>query len=30
MAPRERRAGYAAAVTYGTGSEFAYDYLRDN
>ncbi|MFC1408509.1 hypothetical protein ACEZCY_04350 [Streptacidiphilus sp. N1-12] len=28
--PRSRRAAYAADVTYGTPSEMAYDYLRDN
>ena len=28
--PEERRARYAADVTYGTNSEFGFDYLRDN
>src|SRR5918996_3253818 len=28
--PAEKRAQYAAAVTYGTNSEFGFDYLRDN
>ncbi len=28
--PEERRAKYAADVTYGTNSEFGFDYLRDN
>jgi len=27
---RERRAAYAADVTYGTNNEFGFDYLRDN
>jgi len=26
----ERRAGYAADITYGTNSQFGFDYLRDN
>jgi preprotein translocase subunit SecA len=30
MAPPERRAAYQADVTYGTNSEFGFDYLRDN
>ncbi len=30
MAPAERRRQYAADVTYGTNSEFGFDYLRDN
>ncbi|MHB1390838.1 MAG: preprotein translocase subunit SecA [Thermoleophilia bacterium] len=30
MAPPERREAYAADVTYGTNSEFGFDYLRDN
>jgi preprotein translocase subunit SecA len=30
MAPTERRAQYACDVTYGTNSEFGFDYLRDN
>ena len=30
MSPEERRAAYAAHVTYGTNSEFGFDYLRDN
>ena len=28
--PEERRAKYACDVTYGTNSEFGFDYLRDN
>jgi preprotein translocase subunit SecA len=28
--PAEKRAQYEAAVTYGTNSEFGFDYLRDN
>ncbi len=28
--PEERRAAYAADVTYGTNNEFGFDYLRDN
>jgi preprotein translocase subunit SecA len=28
--PDERRAGYAADITYGTNNEFGFDYLRDN
>jgi preprotein translocase subunit SecA len=28
--PEERRAQYAADITYGTNSEFGFDYLRDN
>ena len=28
--PTERRAAYAADVTYGTNNEFGFDYLRDN
>src|SRR6266436_4485317 len=28
--PAEKRAAYAADVTYGTNSEFGFDYLRDN
>ncbi|MEZ5813297.1 MAG: preprotein translocase subunit SecA [Alphaproteobacteria bacterium] len=28
--PNERRAQYAADVTYGTNNEFGFDYLRDN
>ncbi|MGK2933342.1 MAG: preprotein translocase subunit SecA [Solirubrobacterales bacterium] len=28
--PEERRAKYAADITYGTNSEFGFDYLRDN
>ena len=27
---RERRAAYAADITYGTNNEFGFDYLRDN
>jgi len=30
MSPQDRRAAYAANVTYGTNSEFGFDYLRDN
>ena len=30
MEPDERRVAYAADVTYGTNSEFGFDYLRDN
>ncbi len=30
LAPEERRAAYAADVTYGTNNEFGFDYLRDN
>jgi preprotein translocase subunit SecA len=30
MNPTQRRAQYAADVTYGTNSEFGFDYLRDN
>ena len=30
MPPAERREQYAAGVTYGTNSEFGFDYLRDN
>lgn len=30
MTPAERRAAYAADVTYGTNNEFGFDYLRDN
>jgi preprotein translocase subunit SecA len=30
MTPAERRQMYAADVTYGTNSEFGFDYLRDN
>ncbi len=30
MADEERRAAYAADVTYGTNNEFGFDYLRDN
>ena len=30
MEPYERRPSYDAAVTYGTNSEFGFDYLRDN
>ena len=28
--PEERRAAYAADITYGTNNEFGFDYLRDN
>jgi len=30
MSPEERRAAYDADITYGTNSEFGFDYLRDN
>ena len=30
MTPQERRAEYAKDITYGTNSEFGFDYLRDN
>ena len=30
MTPSERRAAYAAGITYGTNNEFGFDYLRDN
>ncbi len=30
MNPEERRAEYAKDITYGTNSEFGFDYLRDN
>ena len=30
MTPAERRAQYACDITYGTNSEFGFDYLRDN
>ncbi|MEK9965685.1 MAG: preprotein translocase subunit SecA [Rhodospirillaceae bacterium] len=30
MSDEERRAAYAADVTYGTNNEFGFDYLRDN
>lgn len=30
MAPSERKVGYRADITYGTNSEFGFDYLRDN
>ncbi|MSP22124.1 MAG: preprotein translocase subunit SecA [Dehalococcoidia bacterium] len=30
LQPVERRAAYAADVTYGTNNEFGFDYLRDN
>jgi preprotein translocase subunit SecA len=30
MSPQERRAEYAKDITYGTNSEFGFDYLRDN
>ena len=30
MAPEARDAAYAADITYGTNSEFGFDYLRDN
>lgn len=30
MSPQEKQAAYAADITYGTNSEFGFDYLRDN
>ncbi|MDR0960926.1 MAG: preprotein translocase subunit SecA [Propionibacteriaceae bacterium] len=30
MTPPERRAAYAADITYGTNNEFGFDFLRDN
>ncbi|MCW2538873.1 MAG: secA [Frankiales bacterium] len=30
MTPDQRRASYAADITYGTNNEFGFDYLRDN
>ncbi len=30
MSPAEKRAQYAADITYGTNTEFGFDYLRDN
>ena len=30
MSPADRRAAYAADITYGTNNEFGFDYLRDN
>jgi preprotein translocase subunit SecA len=30
QAPEEKRAAYAADITYGTNNEFGFDYLRDN
>jgi preprotein translocase subunit SecA len=30
LTPAERRAAYAADITYGTNNEFGFDYLRDN
>jgi len=30
QAPEEKRASYAADITYGTNNEFGFDYLRDN
>ena len=30
MTPVEKRAAYAADITYGTNNEFGFDYLRDN
>ena len=30
MSPEERKEAYAADITYGTSSEFGFDYLRDN
>jgi len=28
--PEEKRAAYAADITYGTNNEYGFDYLRDN
>jgi preprotein translocase subunit SecA len=30
MSPEEKRAAYAADITYGTNNEYGFDYLRDN
>ena len=30
VAPKDRKASYAADITYGTNNEFGFDYLRDN
>src|SRR5690606_25135286 len=30
QSPEEKRAAYAADITYGTNNEFGFDYLRDN
>jgi len=30
QSPEEKRAAYAAGITYGTNNEFGFDYLRDN
>jgi preprotein translocase subunit SecA len=30
LSPEDRRASYAADITYGTNNEFGFDYLRDN
>src|SRR5690606_3955958 len=30
LPPEEKRAAYAADITYGTNNEFGFDYLRDN
>ncbi len=30
LKPDERRASYAADITYGTNNELGFDYLRDN
>ncbi|EID55274.1 preprotein translocase, SecA subunit [Saccharomonospora xinjiangensis XJ-54] len=30
LSPAERKAAYAADITYGTNNEFGFDYLRDN
>ncbi|WP_163099342.1 accessory Sec system translocase SecA2 [Peribacillus alkalitolerans] len=30
MEPQEKRDSYASDITYGTGTEFGFDYLRDN
>ena len=30
MGSQEKKVAYAADITYGTGTEFGFDYLRDN
>ena len=30
MSPYAKKVAYAADITYGTGTEFGFDYLRDN
>lgn len=30
MSPQQKKQAYAADITYGTGTEFGFDYLRDN